>query len=286
MAHSVRLTIGGIVLTVEGGESVNLLMQLPGMSLFASNDFAKPEVRVLLDVPLAEPECRWLHSHPLQVLTERCRFGIDTEGVYHYDFGGMSRLRFDPKVPDEVRISPLTDPMLLRYVLWVAYAMVGLWRGVLPIHSSVVVCGKGAVLCLGESGTGKSTHTALWIKHIEGTYLLNDDSPVVRCDSDGVWAYGSPWSGKSPCFRTEQQPVAAFLRLEQRKSNSIRRLGSVEALTALLPSCPPPLAHDEATMDRVVDYVGLAVSHVPVYRMGCLPDADAARLSYQTIMQS
>ena len=43
---------------------------------------------------------------------------------------------------------------------------------------------------LGESGTGKSTHTRLWRENIAGSKLLNDDSPIVRYEEGGVWVYG------------------------------------------------------------------------------------------------
>ena len=53
-------------------------------------------------------------------------------------------------------------------------------HGVVAIHSSVLTYREAAILCLGESGTGKSTHTRLWRENIEGAGLLNDDSPFVR----------------------------------------------------------------------------------------------------------
>lgn len=58
-------------------------------------------------------------------------------------------------------------------------------RQAVAIHSSVISLNDGAVLFLGESGTGKSTHTRLWREHIPGAELLNDDSPIVRHRADG-----------------------------------------------------------------------------------------------------
>ena len=39
---------------------------------------------------------------------------------------------------------------------------------------------KGISLFQGKSGTGKSTHSGLWLKHIPGCELLNDDNPIVH----------------------------------------------------------------------------------------------------------
>lgn len=279
-----RLSIGGIGVTLTGGANVALAMCLPGMEVFALPEpNAAGGITITLDGQVALPECRWLHSFSLEATGTEARFGMGADGCLYHTFGGGMALRYDPRRPDAVVCSAVADPWLLRYVLWTAYGMAALHRGAVPVHSSAVVCDGKAVLCLGESGTGKSTHTRLWRENIAGAFLLNDDSPIVRAEADGIYAYGSPWSGKTPCFRQERYPVAALLRIVQRPENTIKRLGVVEAFAALQPSCPPALAHDEGCMDMTVDFISRVVERVPVYRLGCLPDADAARLSHDTI---
>lgn len=275
------LSIGGIGVTLTGGASVALAMRLPGMAVFEQP--AADGIVVRLDETLALPRCKWLHTFDLEASGAKCRFGVGEDGCHYQQFGDNVLLRHDSRQPDTVVCSAVADPWLLRYVLWVAYGMATLHRGAVPVHSSVVICDGKAVLCLGESGTGKSTHTRLWQENIDGTRLLNDDSPIVRAEADGVYAYGSPWSGKTPCFLQERYPVAAFLRIVQRPENTIKRLGTIEAFTALQPSCPPVLAHDEGYMDMIVDFISAVIGQVPVYRLGCLPDAAAAQLSHGTI---
>lgn len=281
-----RYTIGGHTITITGQADADLAARLPGMSVFEADGSACDEVRIMLDTDLTLPDCQWHHRFGLTDDTLECRFGIDSEGVYYYAFGDRGLLCFDPRQAHTVQCSHLGDPELLRYALWTAYSMTGLHLGALPVHASTVVNSGRAVLCLGESGTGKSTHTGLWIKHIEGSYLLNDDSPIVSIENGEAVVYGSPWSGKTPCYRSERLPIAALLRLEQRPENSIRRLKTVEAFTALQPSCPPSLAREERCLDKLVEFVSAVISSTPVYRMGCLPNADAARLSFSTLMNS
>ena len=43
------------------------------------------------------------------------------------------------------------------------------------LHSSCVVYNNRAYLFSAPSGTGKSTHTQLWLKRFPGSYILNDD---------------------------------------------------------------------------------------------------------------
>ena len=148
---------------------------------------------------------------------------------------------------------------------------------------SAVVCNGRAVLFLGESGTGKSTHTRLWRENIAGAVLLNDDSPFIGFVDGRATAFGAPWSGKTPCYKQEQYPIAAIVRLSQAPHNAIRPLRSVHAIGALLPSLTPAFGYDDELQDRMLATLSKIISQVPVYHLECLPDAAAARLSYDTV---
>lgn len=278
-----RLEIAGLGIRLAGGDTLRLALTLPGM-----RDFLVPEgpevLLFALDEPLVLPQCRLLYQFDIADGAIPARFGVDAEGVYYYAFGNQGILRYDARVRHRVDLSPMADPSALRFALWAALSMAGLPLGAVPVHSSVVVCDGRAVMCLGESGTGKSTHTRLWLENIAHTHLLNDDSPIVRVGGDGVLVCGSPWSGKTHCYHPEQHPIAGLLRLEQRPANTIRRLSTLEAFAALQPSCPPALARDERCMDLLVGFISNVLRSVPAYRMGCLPNADAARLSHDTLM--
>lgn len=278
-----HLTIGGLDLLLGGGDTLRRALALPGMAVFAATHTPAAPVHIDLDCPITLPPCRWLHRYNLADWQDAGHFGVDSEGVYYHTFGDTGILRYDSRQPDEVRCSSIENPDILRFALWTAYCLAGLWRGALPVHASTVVWHESAVLCLGESGTGKSTHTDLWLKHIEDTHLLNDDSPILSVADGTVHVYGSPWSGKAPCFRQECHPVAALLRLEQAPHNTIRRLATIQAFAALQPSCPPILAHDERCMDRLVDFVSKVIRQTPVYLLQCRPDPEAAALSHRTI---
>ena len=279
------LGIGGHGLRLVGGRSLEMVMKVPGMREFVSSD-AQVDMTVRLDTPFDRPSCALLYRYLTLEDTVECHFGISASGVYYCQFGHLSTLRFNLRRPHEVILTPLRSIEAVRMVLWMAYSLLGMEYNALPVHSSAVICEGRAVLCLGESGTGKSTHTRLWREHIPGTTLLNDDSPIVAIENGEAVVYGSPWSGKIDCFRPERYPLAALIRIEQKPFNRITPLPPLQALAALQPSCPPALSHDDYCLDRTMQFIGSVVSSVPTYRLGCLPDREAALLSHSTIFNS
>lgn len=170
----------------------------------------------------------------------------------------------------------------LNNALMMAYAFAAADKQTLLLHASVIRKDGYGYLMTAPSGTGKSTHTFLWYKNIPGCDLMNDDNPVVRILDGTPIIYGTPWSGKTPCYRNIQAPVGAIVRIQQRKKNEIRRMSPVESLAQLLPAASS-MKWDKRVYLGVCDSLSQLISKVGIYELGCLPDADAARLCYETV---
>lgn len=150
-------------------------------------------------------------------------------------------------------------------------------------HSSVVSYEGKAYMFLGESGTGKSTHSKLWLKYIEGTELVNDDNPVVRLLDDGsIRVYGSPWSGKTPCYRNVSYPLGALVDLSQAPKNAIRRLRPIEAYAALMMSISGK-RWDTRLAEGLHETENLLATNAKIWHLDCLPDEEAAKLCNSTV---
>ena len=177
-----------------------------------------------------------------------------------------------------------TDGFALNNILMMVYAFNTACRDTLLMHASVIKKGGKAYLFLGKSGTGKSTHSRLWLEHIPGCELLNDDNPIVHYNKETgkAIAYGSPWSGKTPCYKNSSAPVGAFVRLEQAPENDIKREGAARAFASLLPSCSC-LKEAEALNNGVIETVKRLAASQPVYHLKCLPDRAAAELCFNNI---
>lgn len=171
----------------------------------------------------------------------------------------------------------------LNNCLMMMYAFAAASLGTLMIHASVVIHeGKGYIF-LGKSGTGKSTHSRLWLEHIADTELLNDDNPILKIEQDGsVRVYGSPWSGKTPCYKNESVPLSAIVRLQQAPHNAIRRHYTVQAFASLKPTCST-MPWDERIHNATCYTIAQIVEKTASYTLDCMPNKAAAELCFNSI---
>ena len=276
--------IAGHRIRIEGNEAwMNAVTSLEGFKPFEVEVEGEPlAIFTLTDEPAPAPTEVQYESEVDQIVD---RFGRYENGylfVMNPPVGGTLSL-WKENGSNVVYFNGQLMPRLVRFALWIAYGLVTMPHQTVAIHTSVIEYKGRTVLFLGESGTGKSTHTHLWRENIEGAVLLNDDSPMLRIIDGKPWMFGSPWSGKTPCYKQESYPLAACVRLSQAPYNKIQRLSIPQAYAALHPSCPPDFAYDDALYDYISETIGEVLAQVPLYHLACLPDADAARLSCQTV---
>lgn len=207
----------------------------------------------------------FLFSLPSQPVC--CRLYIDKK----YS-GGIARL--SGSAPEQ--LYGLNNSLMLLYTLASAP------QDTLLMHASVVQNKGKGYLFLGKSGTGKSTHSRLWLEHVAGSTLLNDDNPVVRIRDGQAVVYGTPWSGKTPCYRNESAPVGGIVRIKQASVNRIRRLSPVESYASLLTSSSG-MAWEKELADHRDGTLQKLLSCVPCRTLECLPDEAAARLCFEEI---
>lgn len=164
----------------------------------------------------------------------------------------------------------------LNNALMILYAFCSAKYGTLEMHASVIACQGRGFLFLAPSGTGKSTHSQMWLSSIPGSELLNDDNPIVRIHPDGeVWVYGSPWSGKTPCYRNMAVPVGAFVRIRRAPFNKCSRTSVIESYANIYSSCSGFKASREMG-DAIHSTLNSIATTVPCFTMECLPDGAAA----------
>lgn len=287
MADSVTYSIAKHLICVEGDKECSVLRDMPGFPVFVVNN-VEPEWKIVFGCNIPKPS-EWTilyhYSFEIGALSSTLAKVGDTYYFEMEPYGENSvplLMRYKMGSPI-LEATVCVDPMMLRFALWTAVGMLSCSSNMVLIHSSCVVHQGKAVLCLGESGTGKSTHTRLWLKYIPDTFLLNDDSPVLAFENGEAVVYGSPWSGKTHHYHQLRFPLAAAMRLSQAPYNKIHRLNIIEAFSSIHPSCPPALAQDEKFQDMMVNMLSDVLSVTPVFHLECLPDEAAAWTSHDAI---
>ena len=207
--------------------------------------------------------------------------------VFHHINGDTCGLLCTDKNGQEDIVHRMNTPLshqqfVLGNATMIAYAYATADKKTVLMHASVVSLEGRGYLMTAPSGTGKSTHTRLWRQCFDQCELVNDDNPVVRIEQGKAIVYGSPWSGKTPCYRNVCHPVGAYVRLFQEPENNIHPYQPLEAYAMLLPamSC---MVWDKRMQTGVSKTVAEMVRLNPMYRLGCRPDEAAARLCRDTI---
>ena len=174
-----------------------------------------------------------------------------------------------------------TDPFLERAAIQRAFADRLLTFDTLLLHGSCVAVDGCAYLFTARSGTGKSTHTRLW-REVFGSraQMVNDDKPFLQLREDGIFACGSPWSGKHGLDSNVILPLKGICILERGGENRIRPMEAEEALPMLLhQSYLPPDTRARALVESLAQ-------RVPLWHMACTKEPEAAHVAFAAMSQT
>lgn len=146
-------------------------------------------------------------------------------------------------------------------------------------HSSAIAVEGEGYLFTARSGTGKSTHTRLWMERFgERAVMVNDDKPLLRICEDSTTVYGTPWDGKHHLSCNLAVPVKAICLLQRAETNHIRQIRPEEAYAMLLQQTYRP--QDPAALSRTLELLDRMIGQVRLFRLGCNQNPDAALVAY------
>ena len=154
-------------------------------------------------------------------------------------------------------------------------------QGIL-LHSSCVVVDGMAYAFSADSGTGKSTHTQLWLDRFgDRAYMLNDDKPAIRLIDGTVYACGTPWSGKYDYSTPAVVPLAGICFLERSEDNWIKKADTGRAVFNIFSQTVRNLNKDK--MENLFDVLEQIFAKVPLFEMGCNITHQAVDTSYNAM---
>lgn len=150
--------------------------------------------------------------------------------------------------------------------------------GGLMLHSSALAFDGKGVAFSAPSGTGKSTHAALWRERYgKRVIAINDDKPAIRFKENTPWIYGTPWSGKTDLNNNVAVPLHAIVFLERSEYNEIVPLTPKEAIFYLMEETMRPYYDSELGV-QVLETAQRLIQSVPIYRLRCTVSFDAVDL--------
>lgn len=167
----------------------------------------------------------------------------------------------------------------LNNALMLIYAFATSRLKTVMIHASLVRNNGRGYGFIAKSGTGKSTHVSLWLKHIPGCDLMNDDNPIIRIIDGEAFIYGSPWSGKTPCYRNVKARLGALTHIDRATVNSIEHQSPLDAFALLLASVSS-MKWDSGIYNDICDTITNIIETTPIYILHCRPDREAAEVCH------
>ena len=176
-----------------------------------------------------------------------------------------------------LRRRKFTDYFLERTVIQEKIAEKLLERRTLLLHGSTVAVDGQAYLFTAPCGTGKSTHTRLWRELFgDRAMMVNDDKVFLQLRQDGVWAYGSPWTGKHGIGTNISVPLKGICFLQRGTENRIQK--------ALPEKWQPELIHQCFMPEqRYFPLVSQLAQMIPLWEMSCTKDPQAATIAYEAM---
>lgn len=180
--------------------------------------------------------------------------------------------------------SPCCPPSIIDLIMMLVFIYSAAYYGTILLHASCVKKGEDSLAFIGHSGAGKSTHSRLWLTYVPGTMLLNDDQPAVRVGEDGkVTIYGTPWSGKTPCYINDKGTLKGIIRMKQAPNNKLIPLNPVALFQELLSSCSMIKA-DPATFKQITSTLAKLASSVSGFVLENRPEEEAVKLIMNKII--
>lgn len=149
------------------------------------------------------------------------------------------------------------------------------------LHAAILECDGSGYAFLGKSGTGKSTHTRLWLQYLPQSFIVNGDKPILEFTNQGVFAYGTPWMGKERFGKNTKTELKGLCFLEQAKENSIEKLSVTKIAARLFIQILLPTEEKAAT--RTLELADELVMRVPAYLLKCDISENAVATSYEAL---
>ena len=145
-------------------------------------------------------------------------------------------------------------------------------------HGSVIDLAGNAYVITAPSGTGKTTHTRLWLEEFSGeASILNGDKPIIRIIDGIPYACGTPWQGKERYGKNEIRPLRGFAFLTRGAENRATPIEPSEAVTAFMTQIYLP-KQSQMGLIKTMRLADTVIRGVKLVSLECNMDPEAAHI--------
>ena len=147
------------------------------------------------------------------------------------------------------------------------------------MHGAAIAVDGEVYIFTARSGTGKTTHIRLWLEKFgDRAIVVNGDKPILKLADGSIYVCGTPWCGKEHLNANVILPLKAVCILERSDENSIVPITAAEALPTLMAQLFRPAVPE--SMRGMLKMADSITRLVPLYRLGCNMQPEAADVSY------
>ena len=171
---------------------------------------------------------------------------------------------------------PFSDdlPEQLFHALRFTFLVKAQMEGLFAVHSASVLYRGKAWLFSAPSGTGKSTHAALW-NSLYKTPVLNGDLNLIGFSDGRPFVYGIPWCGTSGRFTADVYPLGGIVFLKQAPYDSAAVLETEKAQLSVMRRTVSP-AWTKAMLSKNLNFAERLSKKIPFFSLACTKEATAA----------
>jgi len=151
---------------------------------------------------------------------------------------------------------------------------------VILFHGVAMTYNDRCYIISAKSGTGKSTHAALWKRYVTDgkVEIINGDKPFIRLNDKKFIVYGTPWCGKEGYNINTSAPLKAICFLERGINNHIESIKPADVMKRLVHQILMPVI--QADMMAYLDMMDKLINDTPAYLLKCNMDKEAAVVAY------
>ena len=233
------------------------------------------EVLILTGKPASIPYGAVLiHTEELTICdsgSSYCFFFAAPWGIreMHVKKDGSRAVLYRMPDPDDMHIEDLFHA--LRF----AFLILAQQKELYVLHSASFLYRGRAFLVSGSSGTGKSTHSALW-HDLYQTPLLNGDLNLLGIRDNIPYAYGLPWCGTSGICTPKDYPLGGIIFLKQAAIDQVQSLQPDEKVLHILQRMISPAWTKELLL-RNLHFSEALAPLIFSCRLYCTKEPSAAR---------